>query len=421
VCKKKEGVGFVVASNKISGKGAYTQMRVKNTTARFEAFVQDLQESFWGDFQGRTRETLRKLLEADSEQQMAEYLGLRWHERAGGEAGRIDYRNGFYQRQYVTRLGVIGLRVSRTRLRSFLPRGMRALERRSPEVSEMIRQAFLRGISTRAVGRVVSLLTEEPVSAQTVSRLTRVLDEQVAKFHHAPLGDDWRYLLLDGVWLKVRRAFGPQKVLLLVAYGVRADGRRQLLAFVRAKSESQAGWEGLLQDLYRRGLRGQQLQLVITDGCAGLAAAIPTVYPRARHQRCWVHKMRNLCEAVRRADHDAVKQDAQKIYQAASLAAARRAFQRFQFRWQAKYSSLVKRLEQDLPALLTFFEFPPHLWRKLRTTNAIERCFVEVRRRTRPMVVFRNVESVDRIIYAIFSRFNEDWKTHTLKLFTQAA
>ena len=396
-------------------------MRIKNNTQRFEAFVRDVQESFWGDFQGRARETLQKLLEADSEQQMAEHLGLKWHERPASEAGRIDYRNGFYEREYVTPLGRIRFRVSRTRLRSFLPRGMRALERRSPEVNEMIRQAFLRGISTRGVGRVVSLLTEESVSAQTVSRLTRVRDEQVEKFHHAPLADDWCYLMLDGVWLKVRRAFGPQKVLLLVAYGVRTDGRRQLLAFVRAKSESQAGWEGLLNDLYRRGLRGQRLQLVITDGCPGLAAAIPAVYPRARHQRCWVHKMRNLCEAVRRADHDAVKRDAQRIYQAANQAAARRAFERFRFRWRAQYSPLVRRLEQDLPALLTFFEFPRHLWRKLRTTNAIERCFVEVRRRTRPMVVFCNVESVDRIIYAIFSRFNEDWKTHTLKLFTQAA
>ena len=396
-------------------------MRVKNTTQRFQAFVQDVQESFWGDFQGQTRETLRKLLEADSEQQMAEYLGLKWHERATGPSGRIDYRNGYYEREYVTRLGVIRLRVSRTRLRSFLPRGIGALERRSPEVNEMIRQAFLRGISTRGVGRVVSLLTEESVSAQTVSRLTRVLDREVAKFHHAPLGDEWCYLLLDGVWLKVRRAFGPQKVLLLVAYGVRADGRRQLLAFARAKSESQGCWEGLLNDLYRRGLRGQRLQLVITDGCPGLAAAIPAVYPRARHQRCWVHKMRNLCEAVRRNDHDEVKRDAQRIYQALSVAAARRAFERFRFRWRGKYSKLVERLEQDLPALLMFFEFPRHLWRKLRTTNVIERCFVEVRRRTRPMVVFTNVESVDRIIYAIFSRFNEDWKTHTLKLFTQAA
>src|SRR6201998_846396 len=379
-------------------------MRIKNNTQQFEAFVRDVQESFWGDFQGRTRETLQKLLEADSEDQMAENLGLQWHDRPVSEGGRIDYRNGYYERAYVTPLGVLRFRVSRTRLRSFLPRGMQALQRRSPEVEEMIRQAFLRGISTRGVGRVVSLLTQESVSAQTVSRLTRVLDEQVEKFHHAPLGDDWCYLMLDGVWLKVRRAFGPQKVLLLVAYGVRTDGRRELLAFVRAKSESQAGWEGLLNDLYRRGLRGQRLQLVITDGCPGLAAAIPAVYPRARHQRCWVHKMRNLCEAVRRADHDAVKQDVQRIYQAPSQGAARRAFQRFRFRWRNKYSQLVQRLEQDLPVLLTFFEFPRHLWQKLGTTNAIERCFVEVRRRTRPMVVFINVASVDRIIYAIFSR-----------------
>jgi len=396
-------------------------MRVKNTTQRFAVFVRDLQESFWGDFQGRTRETLKKLLEADSEQQMAEYLGLKWHERAARSSPRIDYRNGYYERSYVTRFGVLGLRISRTRLRSFLPRGMDRLERRSPEVSELIRQAFLRGISTRQVGRVVALLTEEPVSAQTVSRLTRVLDQEVAQFHQATLSDQWCYLLLDGVWLKVRRAFGPQKVLLLVAYGVRADGRRQLLAFQRAKSESTAAWEGFLNDLYRRGLRGEGLQLVISDGCLGLAAALAAVYPRARHQRCWVHKMRNLCDAVRRRDHDSVRHDAQQIYRAANLVAARRAFERFRFRWRAKYPALLRRLEADLPELLTVFDFPPHLWRKLRTTNAIERCFVEVRRRTRPMVVFTNVESVDRIIYAIFSRFNEDWKNHTLELFTQAA
>jgi putative transposase len=313
------------------------------------------------------------------------------------------------------------LRVRRTRKRSFLPRGIATLERRSPEVAEIIRQAFLRGISTRAVGRVVALLTDEPVSAQTVSRLTRVLDQQVAKFHHAPLDDDWVYLLLDGVWMKVRRAFGPQRVLLLVAYGVRHNGQRQLLAFVRAKGESQAAWEGFLWDLHQRGLVGSQLQLVLTDGCAGLAAAIETIYPRARHQRCWVHKMRNLRDGVRRRDQVRVKCDAQRIYLARNTGQARRAFERFRFHWQSTYPALVKRLQRDLPELLTFFDFPQSLWRKLRTTNAIERCFVEVRRRTRPMVVFTNMQSVERIIYAIFTRFNEDWRNHTLALFTQAA
>lgn len=390
-------------------------------TSRFQGFVQELQESFWGDVQGRTRELLKKLLEADAEQQMEQWLGLKWHQRVEKPAERGDYRNGFYERRFVTVLGPLVIRVPRTRLRSFLPRGIQRFQRRAEEVAELLRQAYLRGISTRAVGRVAALLTGEAVSAQTVSQLTRVLDRQVEQFHSAPLDDEWAYLILDGVWLKVRRAFGPQRVLLLVAYGVRANGQRQLLGFVRAKGESQIAWEGFLQNLYQRGLRGRWLQLVITDGCAGLAAAIQTVYPRALHQRCWVHKMRNLCEAVRRADHDAVKCDAQKIYLAENQAAARRAFHRFCFHWRAKYPRLVRRLERDLPELLAFYHFPRQLWRKLRTTNAIERCFVEVRRRTRPMVLFVNVASVDRIIFAIFSRLNEDWKNRTLALFTQAA
>jgi putative transposase len=396
-------------------------MRHDYSTEQFQVFREEVRESFWGQIRWRTQHALQQLLEADSEQQMAEYLGLQPYERSAEPEERVDSRNGFYERDYVTPLGAIRLRVRRTRQRSFLPRGLRALERRAPEVAELIRQAFLRGISTRAVGRVVALLTDEPVSAQTVSRLTRVLDREVEKFHHARLDDDWAYLLLDGVWLKVRRAFGPQRVLLLVAYGVRANGQRQLLAFTRARGESQAAWEGFLWDLHQRGLAGSQLKLVITDGCAGLAAAIETIYPRARQQRCWVHKMRNLRDGVRRRDQARVKCDAQRIYLAQNAAQARRAFQRFRFHWHADYPGLVRRLERDLPELLTFFDFPQPLWRKLRTTNAIERCFVEVRRRTRPMVVFTNVQSVERIIYAIFSRFNEDWKNHTLALFTQAA
>ena len=179
--------------------------------------------------------------------------------------------------------------------------------------------------------------------------------------------------------------------------------------------------EALLGDLYRRGLEGRALRLILTDGCAGLGAAIRTVYPRIRHQRCWVHKMRNILEKARKCDYDEIKAGAQAIYQAESRAHAETMFRRFRARWQRTYPGVVKRLGRDLPELLSFFAFPRHLWRKLRTTNVIERCFVEVRRRTRPMVCFVNVESVDRIIYSIFQRFNLEWKTRTLNLFTQAA
>jgi putative transposase len=234
-------------------------MRRHYSTEQYAIYKQEAAEELWGQVRWRTQLALQRLLEDDSEQQMAEYLRLAPYERSGESKERVDSRNGYYERDYATAVGTIRIRVRRTRKRSFLPRGIASLERRSPEIAELIRQAFLRGISTRGVGRVVATLTDEPVSAQTVSRLTRVLDREVQKFHHAPLQDDWAYLLLDGVWMKVRRAFGPQRVLLLVAYGVRANGQRQLLAFVRARAESQAAWEGFLWDLQQRGLTGRQL------------------------------------------------------------------------------------------------------------------------------------------------------------------
>jgi transposase-like protein len=283
----------------------------------------------------------------------------------------------------------------------------------------LIREAFLRGVSTRQVGRLVAIVTGEPVSAQTVSKLSRHLDRLVKSFQQAPLKDEWAYLFLDGVSLRVRRPSGRKRVQMLVAYGVKHEGVRQLLAFLRSAGESQAAWEGFLNHLQGRGLSGKRLLLIVTDGCPGLAAAIQTVYPQVKHQRCWVHKMRNLLEKVRKRDYDAVKAGAQ----AESRSQAAQAFRRFRARWQGIYAAMVKQLEKDLPELLTFFDFPQHLWRKLRTTNVIERCFVEVRRRTRPMVCFVNVASVDRIIYAIFNGLNEkaEWKNRTLRLFTQAA
>ena len=259
-------------------------------TEQFQHFLADLKESFWGELYGQTQQAWKQILELESERQRDRYSGWGRYERGAG--GQRDYRNGYYERDFVTRFGTIRLRIARTRGKGFLPPALERFQRRASELALLIREAFLRGISTRQVGRVVATLTGETVSAQTVSRLTRDLDQAVAQFHLAPLQDEWAYLFLDGVSLRVRRPSGRQRVQMLVAYGVRPDGRRHLLAFLRSKGESQQAWEGLLQDLYRRGLVGKHLQLILTDGCAGLAAAIQTVYPRVLHQRCWVHKMR---------------------------------------------------------------------------------------------------------------------------------
>ena len=397
--------------------------KVQRNCEQVQHFFDELKDQFWGDLHQLTKNALKKFLDDWSERERDQFVGLRRYERyePGDDQCRANYRNGYYERDWVTTFGTIRLRIARTREKAFLPQGLRVFQRRADQVALLIREAFLRGISTRQVGQVVALVTEEVVSPQTVSRLTRELDGLVKQFHEARLEDDYRYLFLDGVSLRMRGPDKRKRVHMLVCYGVKTDGTRRLLAFMRSRGESEADWRGLLEDMYRRGLEGKNLALIVTDGCAGLAAAMQTVYPRAKHQRCWVHKMRNILQKVKKCDYDEVKRKAQAIYRADGIGEARQAFREFRMRWIKQYPGMVKQLEKDLSELLAFMSFPKQQWKKLRTTNVIERCFVEVRRRTRPMVCFVNVGSVDRIIYSIFNSFNLKWENRSLRAFTQAA
>jgi transposase-like protein len=187
-------------------------------TEPFQHFVEDLKESFWGDLNGKAQAAMKALLEEDSRRQRERYLCREAYAR---REKRGDYRNGYYERDFVTRFGTLRLRIARTRGRAFLPAGMQGFQRRAEDVMLLIREAFLRGISTRQVGRVIAIVTGEPVSAQTVSTLTKSLDRQVKRFHEARLRDEWAYLFLDGVSLRVRRPAGRKRVQMLVAYGVR--------------------------------------------------------------------------------------------------------------------------------------------------------------------------------------------------------
>src|SRR5438876_10258454 len=181
----------------------------------FQHFLAEMKESFWGDLYGQTKLAWQRFFELQSERQRDRYSGWGRYERRRGR--RRVYRNGYYERDFVTRFGTIRLRVARTREKSFLPRGLEGFQRRAEEVALLIREAFLRGISTRQVGRVIGVITGEVVSAQTVSKITQSLDRMVQAFHQQRLLDEWQYLFLDGVSLRVRRPSGRKRVQLLVA------------------------------------------------------------------------------------------------------------------------------------------------------------------------------------------------------------
>jgi len=238
------------------------------------------------EYRTAARQALRDILEERMNDRLDRYLDA---------VGRslADRRNGHYCRHLLTELGDIELRVPRSRKTSMLE-VVRAYARRVGCVERMILACFVLGISTRKMAHALMPVLGEPVSPSVVSRVARLLDEAVTSFHKRPLRRPYRFLLFDGVVLKRRTGAGAAKRVVLVALGVTAEGHKEILDFRIAHAESRSAWELFLADLLRRGLTGEGLEMIVTDGGQGLLAALPFVYPQVPLQRCWVHKTRNV-------------------------------------------------------------------------------------------------------------------------------
>ena len=327
--------------------------------------------------------------------------------------GRVDQANGFYRRHLTTRAGTFELKVPRTRGGEFRSQVIPRFQRRTQAVTQAIQSVFLLGVSTRQAGAALASLLDEAVSAATVSSVCKMLDAAVESYHRRKLTDHYEYLLLDGVSVRLRLVGAVQRRMVLCAYGITAQGKRELIDFMIVKAESEDTWKRFLLDLYRRGLVGEQLRLVVTDGQKGAAKAISYVWPRAAHQRCWVHKLRNLSNRLKRSQQNCVH-EARQIYDATNRTEALKAFRQWKQKWLKAAPEAVRCLENDLEPLLEFFACPPAFWKKLRTTNAIERLFVEVRRRIRTMCAFTTRSSCERILYSVFNRMNTYWNTRPL-------
>jgi putative transposase len=387
-------------------------------TGHLKLSWEDRKEFFEEELGERVRSEVKRLLEEALEAERTDWLGVGRYVR--DEAGRRDYRNGYYRRDLGTRLGLLRrLRVPRTRggCRSQL---LRRYQRRQESVNELVREAFLRGVSTRQVGEVLEPVLGESYSPQTVSRIARGLDQAVEAFHQRRLRDEYIYVFLDGVVLKVRDVRGKvRRRWVLVAYGITAQGRREVIAYQLARGESEASWTAFLQGMFLRGLEGGQLRLVITDGSGGLRAALGLVWPQVPVQRCWAHKLRNIADKVPKKEGSCVR-EAAAMYQAPSRRQAQQSFQRWARKWRPTRPRAVASVERDLEELLAFYGFAPAHWRKIRTTNIIERAFREVRRRTRPMSSFTNPASCDRIVFGVITHLNRSWERKPLKEFTQS-
>ena len=303
--------------------------------------------------------------------------------------------------------------------RGFCPKVIPRYRRHRPVVDRLLRETFLCGVSTRRVGACVRGVLGEAVSASTVSRVCEVLSREVSAFHRRPLKDHYRYLLLDGLFFRVRGALGPRRKVLLCAFGITEEGRKELLAFRLAKMESEASWTSFLNDIYLRGLHGRCLRLITTDGNPGLISALEVVYPFVPRQRCWFHKMQNLSGYARKRDRKELLCGARAIYLSPTRREAIRAFWRWARRWRGSYPKAVRCIEKDLEELLAHMREPQSLRPTLRTTNPIERAFKEVKKRTRHMSVINSDEPLERIALSTLNCLNIHWKRHPLTTSTQ--
>jgi transposase-like protein len=333
---------------------------------------------------------------------------------------RLDVRNGVYRRRLVTELGAItDLAVPRRRLEPYRPSFLRRAARRTSTVDRVLRQAFLRGLSTRETAALAEALTGVALTPASVSRLARSLDAQVAAFHRRPIRFPARYLLLDGLWLSVRSSGRAQRRVILAAYGIDEHGRRELLDYRQAAAESTAEWRRLLGSLVARGLDPDAVALVTADGADGIAAAVAEAFPEAALQRCWTHRVRLVLEALSVAERKPCLRGLRSVYNAPTRRAAVQAYWRWATTWRARHPRIVRRLEQDLEELLAVFSLPAPVRRSLRTTNLLERAFRELRRRLRPIGSLTDRRSADRILYGQVLRLNDLLSRRPLAAFPQ--
>jgi transposase-like protein len=345
------------------------------------------------------------------------YTGSEWHKKS---QERIDYRNGYRYRSFLTKHGWISdIQVPRLRKSKFRTKVFKNYQRRQEAVDTAIKDVFIAGVSTRRVGEALSCILDAPISATTVSNVTKVIDIKVREFQNRPLLDEYQYLILDGINLSVRQSLGYKKRAVLVAYGITCFGHRELISFRQVQRESKASWTAFLEDLRNRGLQGKNLRLITVDGHKGLSSALDEEYPFIPVQRCWAHKLRNVTNYLPKKHQKECSGEASLIYNAVNKQEAVNQFRLWNTKWQKIDNDAAHCLKKDINQMLNFFDCPEGHRIKVRTTNVIERSFREVRRRVRPMNCFTNESSCDRIIYCIFNHLNNHWKERPLKNFSQ--
>lgn len=351
-------------------------------------------------------ELIRIVVNAAMQAERQQHLAVAPYQRSPAREG---HANGFKPKTVKTRLGAITFDVPQVREGGFYPQALEKGLRSERALTLALAEMYVQGVSTRKVNRVLETLCGTTVSSTQVSRAAAELDEALTAWRQRPLGE-CPYLYLDARYEKVRQDGQIRDAAVLLAIGVDAHGKRQILGVSVSLSEHEVHWRTFLQDLILRGLHG--VQLITSDAHEGLKAARQSVFGGVPWQRCQFHLQQNAGAYVPRQELRAeVAADLRTIFNAPDRATAESYLARTVQKYEKTASKLARWMEQSVPEGLTVFSFPAAHRRLLRTSNGLERLNREIERRTRVVGLFPNEAACLRLISAVLMEVDEGWQT----------
>lgn len=343
-----------------------------------------------------TRIGARMALQVAIEEELCVLLGRDYYERNS----RAGSRNGSKVRAVNVGVGDIEIAMPQVRgsERPFHSKILPPYVRQMEEIREVVPLLYMNGISTRKVkGSIRRLLKDKGFSHQNVLRLTERIVEEFRGWRRRDLSElKILYLILDGIRLGVR-ASTREKEAVLVGRAFLEDGRAELINVSLGNQESYSAWKGFLEDMIKRGLKDPLL--VVIDGCPGLIKAVEELFPLSDIQRCTKHRTENVLNKVLKEDRIKVKDSLRRIFYASTYEHAKEAIEIFKREWGRRYPSAVECLMEDIELCLTYYKYPYRHWRRIRTTNAVERSFREVRGRVRGIGRFKDEERALTMVY----------------------